>query len=71
MTTDHDLDDLDFDKIIGQYRLQLNGLLKPLRLYGQGGYVDAAMEELVSLAIQVHLKLSGVDIPYEYQDLHW
>ena len=62
-----------FDKAVGQYRLALNSILNPLRLYGQGHYVDTAKEELVSLAIQLHLKLSGVDIPYQvnHDKLHW
>jgi len=71
MTTDTDLEDNEFDKIIGQYRLKLNGLMHPLRLYGQGYYVDGAIDELVSLAVQMHLRLSGVDIPYEVNSLHW
>lgn len=64
MTTDVDLSDSDFDKVVGQYRLKLNGLLAPLRLYGQGYYVDSLAEELVSLSIQMHLRLSGIDMPY-------
>lgn len=60
-----DQEDLEFDKVIGQFRLNLNGIMKPLRLYGQAHYVDSASEEIVSLAIQLHLKLSGLDIPYQ------
>jgi len=71
MTTDVDLGDDEFDKIIGQYRLKLNGLLVPLRKYGQGVYIDGVMGELESLGIQLHLKLSGVDIPYQSNDIHW
>ena len=71
MSTDHDLADSEFDKIIGQYRLSLNGLLRPLRLYGQGALVNGVTEELINLSIQMHFRLSGVDIPYEYRDLHW
>jgi len=51
MTTDADLTDLEFDKIIGQYRLKLNGLLHPLRIYGQGHYVNGVINELVSLGV--------------------
>jgi len=71
MTLSVDLNDAEFDKIVGQYRLQLNGLLHPLRLYGQGHYVDGVLVELEKLAIQMHLKLSGLDIPYEINELHW
>ena len=63
--------DEDYDKALGQYRMKLNGLLYPLRIYGQGHYVDSVIEELVTLGVQLHLKLSGVDIPYEINDLHW
>ena len=71
MSTDIDLEDEEFDKVVGQFRLTLNGLMLPLRRYGQGSYVDGVIEELVSLAVQMHLKLSGVDIPYVTNDLHW
>jgi len=71
MTTDYDLEDSEFDKIVGQYRLQLNRLLRPLRQYGQGLYVDSVSDELVHLGLQMHMKLSGVDIPYEVNDIHW
>ncbi len=65
-------DDQEYDKIIGQYRLKLNYLLHPLRLYGQGHYVDTVAEELVSLGVQLHMRLSGVDIPFEVREnIHW
>ena len=67
MPTDDDLDPTEFDKIIGQFKLQLYGLLRPLRLYGQGEVVEAVVEQLESLGVQLHLKLSGVDIPYEFE----
>ena len=63
----------DWDKCVGQFRLALNGIMNPLRLYGQGQYVGTASEEIVSLAIQLHLKLSGLDVPYHVNSelLHW
>ena len=66
-------EELEWDKAIGQFRLALNAILNPLRLYGQGQYVDSASEEIVSLAIQLHLKLYGVDIPYQinHDKLHY
>ena len=64
-------EDEEFDKAVGTYRLKLNGLLKPLRQYGQGEYVDQVLDELVHLGIQLHYKLSGVDIPYVHRDIHW
>jgi hypothetical protein len=64
-------EDGTFDKTLGQYRLALNNLMHPLRKYGQGAYVDGVIEELVHLSVQLHLKLCGVDIPFEYRDIHW
>ena len=55
----------DWDKAVGQFKMNLNEVMRPLRLYGQGHYVDSATEEIVSLAIQLHLKLYGVDMPYQ------
>lgn len=66
-----DLEEEEFDKIIGQYRLKLNGLLWPLRLYGQGAYVDSAIGQLVNLGLQLHFKLSGIDMPYVVEEIHW
>ena len=65
--------DDEYDKAIGQFRLALNGITSPLRMYGQGEYVSSAIEEIVSLAVQLHLKLSGVDMPYHvnHNKLHW
>ncbi len=62
----------EFDKALGQLRLQaLNTLMAPLRKYGQGDYVDGVIDQIISLAVQLHLRLSGVDEPYIFDDLHW
>ena len=72
MTTDADLDDKEFDKIIGQYRLALNDLMRPLQMHGMNIYVDGVKDALVSLGVQLHLRLSGLDIPYEVEhNAHW
>ena len=62
------MEDEEWDKCIGQYRLTVNQVLKPLRLYGQSDYVDTATEELVSLGIQLYQKLCGIDEPYHIND---
>ena len=67
----NDNDDAEYDKIIGQFRGVLNKLLWPLRMYGQGKYVEDVIPELVSLGVQLHMKLNGIDIPYDVRDLHW
>ncbi len=66
-----ELDENEIAKIVGQFALVLNRLLRPLRLYGQGTYVDSVSEELVKLAWQMHWRLEGIDTPYEVTDLHW
>ena len=66
-------DELEWDKAVGQLRLTLNDIMFPLRMYGQGHYVDTVMEEIVSLALQLHNKLSGVDEPFivNHEKLHY
>ena len=64
-------DEEELNKIIGQFRLNLNGLLQPLRLYGQAQYIDMVAVEIGSLAWQLHWKLEGLDIPYEIEIPHW
>ena len=64
-------DEEHISKALGQFRLALNAVLRPLRLYGQAPYVDSVSEEICKLAWQLHWKLEGVDMPYELSDLHW
>ena len=64
-------EEANWEKIVGQYRLQVGAALSPLRKYGQATYVDGVSEELVQLAIQLHFKLSGADIPFNVRDIHW
>jgi len=68
-----DEEELDWDKAVGQFRLALGVVMKPLMLYGQQHYVDTALQEITSLAIQLHQKLSGVDEPYyiNHEKLHY
>ena len=63
----------EFDKVVGQFRLQLNGVLEPFNLYGMHTYVPVAIKLIESLAVQLHHKLSGLDIPYYYdeKDVKW
>lgn len=63
--------DEEFDKIVGQYRMAAGALLHPLRMYGQGTYVDSILEQFVSLAVQFHQRMSGVDQPFYVEDTHW
>ena len=63
----------DFDKAVGQFRLSINSVMYPLRLYGQKDYVRSATEEVISLALQLHNRLSGVDEPFiiNHDKLHY
>ena len=59
---------VDQEKAIGQFRLQLNGALRPFTgkvNYGQNIFVPQAIEEIVKLAFQLHRRLNGEDIPIE------
>lgn len=77
MSTQDEEEEIAYDKAIGQFRFALNKVLKPLRMYGQGAYVDAITTEIVSLALQLDLKLEGIDEafgegePYHINDIHW
>lgn len=66
-------EDVQWDKIVGQFRLSLYTIMKPLRMYGQHHYCDSAIKEIESLAIQLHRRLSGVDEPFHinHDCLHW
>lgn len=68
-----DEEEEDWDKIVGQFRLALGVVMNPLSLYGQSHYVTTAMEEIVSLALQLHHKLYGIDEPFiiNQEKLHW
>ena len=54
---------IDKEKAIGQFRLQLNGVMSPFHFYGQDAFVPPAIEEIVKLALKLHERLSGKDIP--------
>jgi len=58
-----ELEEEEVSKALGQMQMQLNGLLLPLRRYGQGDYVDAVIPELVHLAWLLHWRLEGADVP--------
>ena len=48
---------MEREKAVGLFRLSLNEILKPLRLYGQDPFVDLAREELVKAALLLHERL--------------
>ena len=58
----------DISKALGQFGITVGGVLSPLTKYGQGDYVAMAVIEIVSLAYQLYLRLSGVDEPYRLSE---
>ena len=64
MTPDEEQTELEWDKAVGQFQMAVGVVMEPLMKYGQQYYVGSAIEELKSLAIQLHWKLSGIDVPF-------
>ena len=66
-------DEEAWDKAVGQFKLSLGVVMRPLMMYGQQHYVGSAIEEIVSLALQLHNRLGGMDEPYiiNHDKLHW
>ncbi len=56
---------IEEDKAIGQFKLQLNGVLAPFNLYGMHIYIPPAIKEIERLALQLHRRLNGEDIPIQ------
>ena len=57
---------MDREKALSQFRLALNGVFTPFTgkvHYGQNVYVPQMMEEIVRLALSLHERLSGNDVP--------
>lgn len=55
------------EKAIGQFRLQLNGVFTPFRVYGLDVFIPGAVDETIQLALQLHERLNGKDVPILYQ----
>jgi hypothetical protein len=51
----------EIDREIFRIRPELKEVLKPLRIYGQGDFVDESVEAVISLFVQGWLHLYGVD----------
>jgi len=52
-----------YDKAVLQLRLQVGGIMHPLRMYGQDPFVDQAIDEIVRLTEDFGLRVRGVDKP--------
>ena len=53
----------EYDKAVGQFRLQLNGIFEPFRKYGLAEFIPGAIKEIVELAEDFGLRVRGVDKP--------
>jgi hypothetical protein len=62
----HWLPETEYDKAVSQLRLQIGGVLSPLRKYGQDPYVDEAISVIVKLAEDFGLRVRGVDQPIDF-----
>jgi hypothetical protein len=51
------------DHAIGQFRLQLNGVFEPFIFYGQDVYIRQAKLEVEKMALALHERLNGKDVP--------
>ena len=59
---------IEYDKALGQFRLQLNGTMNCFRCYGLDQDVDGACEEIVKLAELFSMRVRGKDIPIKVRD---
>jgi hypothetical protein len=59
------MSDIDFDKAKGQFMLQLNPILKPFMYHGFKDLIPGAKEEIFNLALQLHDRLNGLDVPIQ------
>ena len=57
------MDDIDKKKAIGQFQLQLNGIFSAFGQYGMWVYIPEAVKAIVDLALKLHERLNGADIP--------
>ncbi len=57
------LSDGDYAKAIGQARLQVGGILSPLRLYGQNIICDQALDQIMIIVEQFGKRVRGKDVP--------
>ena len=53
----------EYDKALGQFRLQLNGIMNCFRCYGLNLDVDGAIGETVKLAELFAMRVRGKEIP--------
>ena len=58
------LEDEEWDKLVGQFRLHAAETLGCFDLYGMGDLIPGAVEEIVELFVDGTQKVRGADKPY-------
>jgi len=57
----------DYQKAVGQLRLQLNGVFQPFNQYGLEVFIPGAIHEVVKLAEDFSLRVRGYDKPIDLE----
>jgi len=58
-----------YNKALGQFRLQLGGIMNCFMCYGLEHDVEGAMPEIVKLAEQFAMRVRGESIPIKVRDV--
>ncbi len=53
----------EYEKSVGQLRLQLGAIFAPFNMYGMGDLIPSAIEEAVKLCEDFGLRVRGIDKP--------
>lgn len=59
------LSEEEYQKAVGQLRLQLNGVMRYFDMYGQDVFITQAVNEIIKLSIDFSLRVRGVDHPIQ------
>ena len=54
---------IDEKKAIGQFKMALNGTLSMFDMHGMNIHFPQVSDDIVKLALQLHRRLNGEDIP--------
>ena len=57
------LNDEDYAKAVGQFRLAVGAVLTAFNMYGMNVYIGGAQEEIVQLAEDFGQRIRGIDKP--------
>ena len=58
-----------YDKALGQFRLQLGAIMNCFRCYGLQEDVNGACDEICKLAEQFSMRIRGKDIPIKVREV--